>query len=92
MRALGSTLKHSTVPSFVKGLAAYCEQNNIGPLVIDNDVQLQVKVWIGEESYSPYQTDADGNFQSTESKLRALAKGKPLGRTHYPLPTLRLTA
>ena len=33
---LGATLKHNTVASFVKDLAAYCEQNNIaiGPLVI----------------------------------------------------------
>jgi hypothetical protein len=82
--ALGVTLKHDTVSSFVKGLAAYCEQNNIGPLVIENNVGLQVKVWTGDASYSPYQTDGDGNFQSTESRLRALAKGKPFGRTHYP--------
>ena len=82
--ALGFTLKHDTVSSFVKGLAAYCEQNNIGPLVIENNVGLQVKVWTGDDVYSPYQTDVNGNFQSTESKLRALAKGKPFGRTHYP--------
>jgi len=48
--ALGVTLKHDTVSSFVKGLAAYCEQNNIGPLVIENDVELQVKVWTGVAS------------------------------------------
>ena len=82
--ALDFTLKHDTVASFVKGLAAYCEQNNIGALVIENNVELQVKVWTGHGVYSPYQTDVEGNFQSTESKLRALAKGKPFGRTHYP--------
>jgi hypothetical protein len=84
LAALDFTLKHDTVASFVKGLAAYCEQNNIGPLVIENNVGLQVKVWTGDDVYSPYQTDGDGNFQSTKSRLRALAKGKPFGRTHYP--------
>jgi hypothetical protein len=41
--ALGFTLKHDTVSSFVKGLAAYCEQNNIGPLVIENNVDSKSK-------------------------------------------------
>ena len=90
--ALGVTLKHDTVSSFVKGLAAYCEQNNIGPLVIENNVGLQVKVWTGNASYSPYQTDGDGNFQSTESRLRALAKASRSAARTTPRPTLRLTA
>ena len=53
-------------------------------MLIKNDVGLQIDVWTGVASYGPYQTDAEGKFQSTESKLRALAKGKPFGRTHYP--------
>jgi hypothetical protein len=90
--ALDFTLKHDTVSSFVKGLAAYCEQNNIGALVIENNVELQVKVWTGHGVYSPYQTDVDGIFQSTEANYALLQKASRSAARTTPLPTLRLTA
>ena len=70
--AFDFTLKHNTAPSFVKGLAAYCEQNNIGPLVIENDVELQVKVWTGDAFDSPYQTGADESFNPRRANYTLL--------------------
>ena len=90
--ALGVTLKHDTVSSFVKGLAAYCEQNNIGPLVIENNVGLQVKVWTGDDVYSPYQTDKMEIFNPRRANYALLQKASRSAARTTPRPTLRLTA